>query len=511
MKKLLMAMILASVVFAAVACGTTTTASTQATTASASTSVTGTTTTRRTATTTIDAFWDKDANGTPDWQEEEVTLTYASWQHTSLDVVTIESLMVQAFTEKYPNITVNMQILGSGEEWDANMMVAAESGTLPDVFLINRLKNSLPYNIVADITDYYENDPDTAYIFPSVEELGTYNGVRYAIPTFIYPQVWIVNKDILDAAGVAFPGYDWTYEQAEAIARATTNENTHTIGMYGCEFYTRELPKVLKIEAATNAEELAIANAWYAATYDGVRFNYDDEIFLSAMTRLTDALTGGYCTQSLDAETLESWYLDPAFTPQYNGKVAIWREATWSVKNHFAEMLFDWDVYPGPSGVTGGNTDIAGISTTTQSPEAAYQLLKWMSYSEEGLLTRFQLFEDYSEQVTISANNYGYPVVDYGIEGDGHNLVWEAIPYGITAPGFVSPEFTEALRNGAYWVNKETVGWDEADAVAYAYIYQVMVGETTFAAIQETFQTEAMAAMAAARAALDALIDEFQN
>ncbi len=38
-----------------------------------------------------------------------------------------------------------------------------------------------------------------------------------------------------------------------------------------------------------------------------------------------------------------------------------------------------------------------------------------------------------------------------------------------------------------------------------------MTGETTFAAIQETFQTEAMAAMQAARAALDALIEEYQN
>ncbi|MFH0993864.1 MAG: extracellular solute-binding protein, partial [bacterium] len=411
----------------------------------------------------------------------------------------------------YPNITVEMQIMGSGEEWDANFMAAAESGTLPDVFLINRLANFLPYNILADITEFYANDDDTAYIFPSVEELGTYNGVRYAVPTFIYPQIWIVNLEILEAAGVTIPGYDWTFEQAQAIAQATTNENTHVIGMYGCEFYSRELPKVLKIQAATNAEELAIANRWYAASYDGSQFNYDDPVFLSAMTEMTDAIAGGYCTTPLDAATLEDWYLDSAFQPQYNGKVAMWREASWSAKNHFAEMLFDWDVYPGPNGVMGGNTDIAGIASTSANPAAAYQLLKWMSFSEEGLLTRFQLFADYSEQVTISANNYGYPVVDYGIDGYGVNHVWESIPYGITAPGFASPEFIEAMRNGAFWVNKETVGWDEADAIVYNYIYSVMIGETTYAAIQETMQTEAMQAMQAARVALNALIEEYQN
>jgi ABC-type glycerol-3-phosphate transport system substrate-binding protein len=281
--------------------------------------------------------------------------------------------------------------------------------------------------------------------------------------------------------------------------------------MYGCEFYSRELPKILKINAATTAEELAVANSWYAYSYDGTQFNFDDPVFLSAMTDLTDAITGGYCTPALDAETLQSWYYDSSYTPTYNGKVALWREASWSVKNHFSEMLFNWDVYPGPDGIMGGNTDIAGISTTTEHPEAAYQLLKWMSYSEEGLLTRFQLFEDYSDQVTISANNYGYPVVDYGIDGYGHNHVWEAIPYDITAPGFTSPEFIEALRNGAYWINKETVGWDEADSYGYDYIYSVMVGETTYAAIAETFQTEAMTAMNNARTALDALIAQYRN
>ncbi|MCK7487541.1 MAG: hypothetical protein MZU97_20035 [Bacillus subtilis] len=121
-----------------------------------------------------------------------------------------------------------------------------ETDSLPDVFLINRLANFLPFNILADITDLYDNDPDTDYIFPSVQELGMYKDVRYAVPTFIYPQIWILNLEILEAAGVAIPGYDWTYEQAEAIAQATTNENTHIIGMYGCDFYHRELPENLE-------------------------------------------------------------------------------------------------------------------------------------------------------------------------------------------------------------------------------------------------------------------------
>ncbi len=456
-------------------------------------------------------FWDQDGNGVPDWQEEQITLRYASWQHTDADAVTIESLMVNAFMEAYPNITVEMQIVSGDDMWDASFLALSEANNLPDVFLIKRLANFLPYNILADVTEYFNNDPDTNYIFNSVKDLGIYNGVRYAVPTFIYPQLWIVNLDILDAAGIQIPSYDWTYEQVEAIAMAATNENTHTLGMYQCQFYSRELPKILKIRAASNPDELQEAFGWYAYTYDGTSFHFDDPVFLTAMNKLHDAVSGGYCVAGLSAATLEEWYLDPTYQPTYNGKVALWREASWSAKNHFSQMLFEWDVYPGPDGITGGNTDIAGISYTSQHKAAAYQLLKWMSYSEPGQVMRFQLFEDFSDMVSISANNYGYPVVDYGIDGYGVNRLWDNIPYGITAPGFVSYEFIESLKNGGFWVNKETVGWDEADSVVGPYITKVINGETTYAAVRETVHAEAVLAMRVAREALDALIEDFQN
>ncbi|MFA7561569.1 MAG: extracellular solute-binding protein [Candidatus Izemoplasmatales bacterium] len=512
MKKFIILCLMGVFSLALVACnGDSTTNTTQSTTGGGTGNTTEPNSNTQSTTTLppVPTFWDQDANGIEDWTEEEITLTYSTWQHTSEDIVTIESLMINEFMNKYPNITVNIQLMGaSSEEWDANFVAASESGTLPDVFLVNRIASFLPYNILADITEFYENDSDTEYFFNSVKGLGVYKDKRYAIPTFIYPTPWIVNLDILEAAGIAAPGYDWTYQQMESIAQATTNENYHILGIYGTSFYNRELPKVLKVEAASTQEELTYANKWQSYSYDGQQFNFGDEVFLSAMNRMVDGLNAGYVVGELGPETLEEWYLDPAFAPTYNGKVAMWREASWSIKDHFDEMLFNWDIYPGPNGITGGNTDIAGISSTCENQAAAYQFLKWMSYSQEGLLTRYQLFEDYSDQVYVSANNYGYPIVDYGINAYGENEIWEKIPYGITAPGFVAPEFIESLKNGAFWINKETVGWDEADSIVYPYLYQTTTGETTYAAIKDTVQEEANKAMIQAREILDALIED---
>ena len=91
--------------------------------------------------TTLDPYWDADGDGIADWTEKEITLTYASWQHNNNEVETIESLMVKEFTKKYPNVKVEMKLVGESSEWDTNMLGLLEIDDLPDVFLVNRLEN----------------------------------------------------------------------------------------------------------------------------------------------------------------------------------------------------------------------------------------------------------------------------------------------------------------------------------------------------------------------------------
>ena len=101
----------------------------------------------------VDGFWDKDGDGIADWQQEEITLTYASWQHNDPEAITIESLMVEAFTEKYPNITVEMEILGvQDKEWDPTLISLQEADDLPDVFLVNSVPNAIVSKQAMDIT-----------------------------------------------------------------------------------------------------------------------------------------------------------------------------------------------------------------------------------------------------------------------------------------------------------------------------------------------------------------------
>ena len=287
-------------------------------------------------------FWDSDKNGTPDWQEKEITLRYATWQYNNPEAVTIDTLLIEKFMEKYPNIHVEMQIVGESTEWETAFLALMENPEdLPDVFLINRLENILSYNILADITDFFNHDEDTDYIFDSVKDLGLYKGRRYCVPTFIYPEIWLVNLDLLEECNIAAPSYDWTWDQMEAIAKAVyqARGTVHSIGIYGSDQYYFELPKVLK-----QASDPEAASKWLAYGYDGEKFNFSDDAYIRAMSKLEEGLTDGWLVNQLDEETLLEYYGN-TIDPRYSGQVAIWRQPSWEFKDYAADLQFQWDVY----------------------------------------------------------------------------------------------------------------------------------------------------------------------
>lgn len=452
----------------------------------------------------LDEFWDANQNGVYDWQEEKITLTYASWQYNNAEVETIESLMVKEFTKKYPNITVEMQIVGEDAEWDSNMLSLLEADNLPDVFLVQRLENFLPLGMLADITEMYNHDSDTSAIFDSIKNLGVYNGKRYILPTYIYPTFWVVNLDLLEQYNVTKPSYDWTWDQMEQIAKSCYDPTQNIWGIYGSSTYYNEYPKV--VENKTNAK-----NGWYAMGYDGENFNFMSDSFLQAMNHLEQAWTEGYVKDSLNADDIYELYGQDGtnWDPRYNGKVAIWNEASWSLKEHLDDISFDFDIYPAPSGVGMGNTDVIAVSSLCDHKQAAYQLLKWMSYSEEGIIRRYELYNEYKDELFMSGNNYPYPVADYGIDANGANKIWDNIPYGTTAPGLVTYQFTEALRNAAIKTNKEVIGWDAADTQFQTYFGQVIMGENTFAALQKTISDAAEKALKQKRDEIDNAIKDY--
>ena len=84
------------------------------------------------------------------WQSEEITLTFASWEDGE-----IVDKMLEAFMEKYPNVTVEKDE-SINWPWTEALANAASAGEFPDVFALENVPVGVENDWLLDITDYME-------------------------------------------------------------------------------------------------------------------------------------------------------------------------------------------------------------------------------------------------------------------------------------------------------------------------------------------------------------------
>jgi raffinose/stachyose/melibiose transport system substrate-binding protein len=105
----------------------------------------------------------------------------------------------------------------SNEEWKATVMADFETGTEPDVLFYFMGSDSDPIvsaNKVVSLDEIRAEYPE--YADNMKEDMMVASGVDdkvYAVPSTGYWESLFVNKKVLEAAGVAMPGADYTWDQ----------------------------------------------------------------------------------------------------------------------------------------------------------------------------------------------------------------------------------------------------------------------------------------------------------
>lgn len=142
--------------------------------------------------------------------DENITLTFAWWGND--DRAARYEKAIDAFEEKYPNITIQTQFQAWDDYWTARSTEAAGSA-LPDVIQMDagyvrqygatgqlaELDNQVGVNLDVDGVD------DTALASGQIE------GATYAVPASLNTQSIIYNAKLLKEIGMEPPaeGYDW--------------------------------------------------------------------------------------------------------------------------------------------------------------------------------------------------------------------------------------------------------------------------------------------------------------
>ena len=140
---------------------------------------------------------------------------------------------VDAFNASQDEIKVNASVVPWGQYWD-KLVVGLPAGSAPDVFSINAL-NVVDYarnGYLIDLTDLFEGGTIDVSKYPSnAIDAHTVDGVLRGVPRDYDAIAVYYNKDMFDAAGVAYPQDGWTWDEFIETAKALTDAEN---GIYGC-------------------------------------------------------------------------------------------------------------------------------------------------------------------------------------------------------------------------------------------------------------------------------------
>lgn len=151
--------------------------------------------------------------------QERKVITYASWELPS------EELKADVEVQ-FPHIELEQLTFGSESEMNERIITMAIGGTIPDIWVSNPDTAAHFYaaGITADLTPFMERDADFDIddYFPAAVADYRQGGVQVGFPShFQLTGVWY-NKDLFDAAGLVYPGGDWTWSDYREMARRLT-------------------------------------------------------------------------------------------------------------------------------------------------------------------------------------------------------------------------------------------------------------------------------------------------
>jgi len=297
-----------------------------------------------------------------------VEISMAMWgDPAELDVW---NQIVADFHKANPNITVKVEV----SDWDSywtKLKTLLSAGTPPDVFAMDA-PLYLDYQsrgVLLNLQPYLDKNPDMlSGVYPqTLEAYKTADGM-YGLPRDFQTIVLFYNKDMFDAAGVAYPTADWTYDDLRTASKSLTKTGADgKTSQYG--FYSDLWDMELIWSEAIWAYGGDVISADHSKTLMG------EPKAREAWQLFHDMM---FVDQSWPTSTVAGEYGGDPFLA---GAAAMTTIGHWAVPG-YAEAKFKWDIAPMPKGPAGQATSVnsAGfvVGKASKNPDAAFEFLKYV-------------------------------------------------------------------------------------------------------------------------------------
>lgn len=320
---------------------------------------------------------------------------------------------LEAFKTVHPEITVDLRVSsGDGGAIPSELSTLAAGGNLPDVTMgVENFGYILSQGLAYPLDKLFEADPDKENALEAGINNYTYNGHLYALPYRIQFNGMLVNLDILDSKNLDTPDYDWTIEEFMSLAKAATDSQYSGINM-------------VENQDTTHALQTKLMGGMMEAPYQLYGYNMETHQFdftSGAWTKAQEYVAELQSVPGLVSDELKEWDkrnngVADAYDNKFggsadalkSGKVLFGNHNTWETQWMAKSFNFDWDIYPVPhaDGVSERiQTHVDYVMMTSavseEKAQAAYELVKFLSYSKEGCLARLEYVEQNAETVAL--------------------------------------------------------------------------------------------------------------
>ncbi len=352
-------------------------------------------------------------------------LTFQIWdvaQRASMEAI------CAAYTAKHPEVDIEVQVTNWTEYW-TKLEAAAESNTMPDIFWMhtNQILYYADFGMLADVTDLYA-DEDPSYYQNHFSDISIGNasgsdGRLYGVPKDKDNVVLVYNKEMFDAAGVAYPDENWTWDDLVS-ASAQIYDKT---GKYGYMAY--------------NDDQMGYWSFVYQAggcilTEDKTRAGFDQPGTRKGMEFYVGLQDYEWCPdQSYFAETAPG-------TAFFSGIGSMYIEGNWELMNKcvsFPDMNGKWDIAPMPK----CPDPVSGDGRATISNGLCYSTAA-RGKTRDIALDVIKFFG--TEEAQLLASSYGAAISAYNGTEQPYFDAFDKAGYDINVP-ILMDQFAYGVQN----------------------------------------------------------------
>jgi len=175
--------------------------------------------------------------------DEPVTVKYMTFSAAPDHIEDLDA-MIAAFEELHPNIKVEYETVG-WNDYFTKLQTMVASNTAPDTFELN-YENFITYaskNALYNMDDLIaeDNNFDSSVFNKTALDSFEYNDSQYGLVESFSNVLLFYNKDLFDAADVAYPEASWTWSDELEAAQKLTDADAGVWGSFApiqfWEFY----------------------------------------------------------------------------------------------------------------------------------------------------------------------------------------------------------------------------------------------------------------------------------